>query len=198
MRQFSVDALTGVVHRPPGVRFDTGGSGKGLAADLCAGRLEGFATFVVDAGGDLRIGGEEPPERLVEVDHPLEPEPAHVFPMARGAVATSGIATRIWRHRDGFAHHLLDPSTGQPAWTGVIQATAIGETALEAETLAKAALLSGPERGAAMLEDRGGVLVLDDGAVLKVDASRFASLVLSSPNLRAPFSYASRFASVSP
>jgi len=169
-RRFSVDALTGVVHRPPGIRFDTGGSGKGLAADLCAGRLTGYATFAVDAGGDLRIGGEEPAERLVEVEHPLRAEPAHAFPVSRGAVATSGIATRIWHSADGVAHHLLDPSTGRPAWTGVIQATALGETALEAETFAKAALLSGPEQGEALLERRGGVLVLDDGTVRKVGA----------------------------
>jgi FAD:protein FMN transferase len=165
-RQFSVDARTGMVLRPPGVRFDTGGSGKGLAADLCARRLAGYATFVVDAGGDVRIGGAEPVERLVEIEHPCRTKSAHAFEMASGAVATSGIARRIWRHGDGFAHHLLDPSTGRAAWTGVIQATALGETALEAETLAKAALLSGPERGAAILEAGGGVLVLDDGDVL--------------------------------
>jgi FAD:protein FMN transferase len=165
-RLFTVDARTGIVHRPPGVRFDTGGSGKGLAADLCAPRLAGYSTFVVDAGGDLRIGGEQPRERLVEVEHPLRAEPAHVFPVTEGAIATSGIASRIWRRGERFAHHLLDPSTGEPAWTGVIQATALGESALEAETLAKAALLSGPERGAAMLARLGGLLVLDDGSVV--------------------------------
>ena len=64
---------------PPGVRIDTGGSGKGLAADLAAERLGGYSTFVVDAGGDLRIGGERPLERLVRIDHPLEDQPAHEF-----------------------------------------------------------------------------------------------------------------------
>ena len=100
-----------MVRRPPGVRIDTGGSGKGLAADLAADRLGGYATFVVDAGGDLRLGGERPLERLVRIDHPLDDEPAHEFMLDRGAVATSGIKTRLWRTEHGFAHHLLDPST---------------------------------------------------------------------------------------
>ena len=62
-------------------------------------------------------------------------------------------------------HHLLDPATGAPAWTGVVSATALAPTAAEAEALAKAALLAGPRAGRALLARHGGgVLVLDDGA----------------------------------
>src|SRR3954452_21669204 len=164
-REIAVNPHTRVVSRPPGVRIDTGGTGKGLAADLAADRLAGYATFVVDAGGDLRLGGERPVEREVRIDHPLADEPAHRFMLDRGAVATSGIKTRLWRTDDGFAHHLLDPSTGRPAWTGVIQATALGGTALEAETLAKMAFLSGPEGAREILASHGGLVVLDDGSV---------------------------------
>jgi thiamine biosynthesis lipoprotein len=164
-REISLNSETGVVSRPSGVRVDTGGTGKGLAADLGAARLAGYSTFCVDAGGDLRIGGEQPAERQVRINHPLHDEPAHEFELARGAVATSGISTRLWRNGHGFAHHLLDPSTGKPAWTGLIQATSLGSTALEAETLAKMAFLSGPERAKEILAERGGVIVLDDGSV---------------------------------
>ncbi len=164
-RRIDVDLKAGIVRRPPGVRLDTGGAGKGLAADLASARLAGYSTNVVDAGGDLRIGGEHSTERMVEVEHPLTAETAIEFPMARGAVATSGLATRIWRTDNGFSHHLLDPATGRPAWTGVIQATAVADTALRAEALAKAALLSGPERGRELLAERGGVLILDDGTL---------------------------------
>jgi thiamine biosynthesis lipoprotein len=164
-REIAVDAVAGIVNRPPGVRIDTGGSGKGLAADLASDRLAGYSTFVVDAGGDLRLGGERPLERRVRIDHPLADEPAHEFTLDRGAVATSGIKTRLWRTDGGFAHHLLDPSTGEPAWTGVIQATSLGATALEAETLAKMAFLSGPDGAREILAAHGGLIVLDDGTV---------------------------------
>lgn len=169
-REISVNPETRVVSRPPGVRIDSGGTGKGLAADLAAERLSGYASFVVDAGGDLRLGGERPVPRQVRIDHPLEDGFAHEFTLASGAVATSGIKTRLWRTDDGFAHHLLDPSTGEPAWTGVIQATSLGATALEAETLAKMAFLSGPQRARELLAGRGGAIVLDDGTVEPVGA----------------------------
>ena len=40
------------------------------------------------------------------------------------------------------------------------------ESAYVPSTLAKTALLSGPERGRELLESAGGVLVLDDGEVM--------------------------------
>lgn len=165
-RSISVDTIARMVRRPPGTRIDTGGTGKGLAADLASERLSGYATHVVDAGGDLRLGGERPLERAVRIEHPLHSGLAHEFLLDLGAVATSGVKTRVWRNQNGFAHHLLDPSTGEPAWTGVIQATALAETALQAETLAKMAFLSGPSRAATILSERGGLIVLDDGTVV--------------------------------
>lgn len=164
-REVHVDRAAGLVRRPPGIKIDTGGTGKGLAADLVSERLQGYATHVVDAGGDLRMGGQSPPARVVRIEHPLGEELAHRFQLESGAVATSGIKTRLWRTESGFAHHLLDPSTGKPAWTGVVQATAIGSTALEAETLSKMAFLSGPEAALALLAERGGLIVLEDGSV---------------------------------
>jgi thiamine biosynthesis lipoprotein len=84
-------------------------------------------------------------------------------------VATSGIGRRSWIGPDGLrAHHLLDPSTGRPAHTGVVQATALAPTAADAEVRAKAALLSGRE-GAREWLAHGGVLVFDDGSQLVVE-----------------------------
>ncbi len=167
-RGFEVDDRTGAVRRPPGVVFDTGGVGKGLAADMIAARLHGYARFVVDCGGDIRVGGPEAARWPYEihVEHPLTGEHAYVLRLGSGGVATSGLNVRIWKRDDEtFAHHLLDPASGEPAWTGLVGATALGATALEAETLSKAALLSGPEGGRRVLAARGGLLVHDSGRV---------------------------------
>ncbi|HEY2334459.1 MAG TPA: FAD:protein FMN transferase [Solirubrobacterales bacterium] len=167
-RSFAVDDEAGTITRPPGLRFDSGGAGKGLAADLIARRLRGYSRFIVDCGGDIRIGGPDALLRPYEVfvEHPLTGERAFVLKLSAGAVATSGLNVRIWREESGrYSHHLLDPATGKPAWTGLIGATALGDTAVEAETFAKAALLSGPEGGREVLAERGGLLVHDSGKV---------------------------------
>lgn len=156
----------GVVRRPPGVRFDLGGSAKGHAADCGAALLGDHATFAVDVGGDIAFGGTSGLPRIVVVEHPLDHRRDLRFPLVRGAIATSGLARRIWRTAGGgFAHHLIDPGTGMPAWTGVAQATALAPNAVTAEALAKAALFAGPEAGLLLLSAHGGALVLDDGRV---------------------------------
>jgi thiamine biosynthesis lipoprotein len=167
-RKLRVDETAGTISRPPRVRLDSGGTGKGLAADLASELLRGYSRFVVDCGGDMRVGGpdaEAEPYRI-EVEHPLTRDRIIALRLSDGGIATSGLNVRIWRMRDGrFAHHLLDPSTGEPAWTGLVGATAAAPTALEAETLAKAALLSGPEAGRRWLSEFGGVLVDSSGEV---------------------------------
>jgi thiamine biosynthesis lipoprotein len=167
-RGFEVDEEAGEIVRPPGLRFDTGGTGKGLAADLLAAGLRGYSRFIVDCGGDIRIGGADALVHPYEVfvEHPITGERAHVIRLGSGGVATSGINIRIWRDGEGrYLHHLLDPASGEPAWTGLVGATALGDTAVEAETYSKAALLSGPERGREVLAACGGLLVHDGGRV---------------------------------
>ena len=105
----------------------------------------------------------------VEVRHPLTGEAVHTLRLTRGAVATSGLNVRLWRAPDGTPrHHLLDPSTQQPAWTGLIGATALAPTTVEAEALAKAALLSGPRNAKRWLRRHGGLIVHDDGDVERI------------------------------
>jgi thiamine biosynthesis lipoprotein len=100
---------------------------------------------------------------MVEVASPFDERTLHRFELGDGGVATSGIGRRSWIDPHGVpAHHLLDPGTGRPAFTGIVQATALAPTALEAETLAKAALLSGPTRARQWL-GHGGVLVFENG-----------------------------------
>jgi thiamine biosynthesis lipoprotein len=161
-REFHVDALANTVSRPPGLRLDSGGIAKGLFADVIAERLARFDAFAVDCSGDLRIGGMDP--RRVAVASPFDSSVLHTFELRSAGIATSGIGRRSWLDGNARpAHHLLDPSTGLPAYTGVVQATAIAPTSLEAELRAKCAVLSGPDAAPGHLV-HGGLIVHDDGS----------------------------------
>ncbi len=163
-RELEADVEAGVIRRPPGVRIDGGGIAKGMFADVLAARLAGHAAYAVDCAGDLAIGGVAGLSREVHVECPFSGRVLHSFVLIDGCVATSGITRRSWLDRAGRpAHHLLDPSTGAPAFTGVVQVTALAQSALEAEVRAKAALLAGP-RGAQAHLPHGGGVVFDDGS----------------------------------
>jgi FAD:protein FMN transferase len=164
-----VDDAAGTISRPPGLRLDSGGIAKGLAADLVSAQLRRHSAFSVDCCGDVRIGGRAGLPRAVQVQSPLGPDSLYDFELTRGGVATSGIGQRTWRGPDGApAHHLIDPGSGRPAYTGLVQATALAPTALLAEICAKAALLSGPRQAADWLP-HGGVIVTEDGASQVID-----------------------------
>ena len=165
-RRIAVDDQAGTIARPPGVMIDTGGTGKGLCADAVALRLARYTRFVVDCGGDIAVGGVgaqlEPYE--IDVQHPLTLRSIGSIKVTRGGIATSGLNVRIWRlPGGGYCHHLLDPCTGSPVWSGLIAATALGASALEAETLSKMALLLGAHGARQVLAEHGGVIVHDSG-----------------------------------
>jgi FAD:protein FMN transferase len=167
-----VDRRTGTVARPPGVKFDSGGIAKGVFADELGALLSADDAFVVDCAGDIRLGGRAGIAREVRVASPFDESVLHTFVLRSGGVTTSGIGRRSWLGPDGApAHHLLDPASGRPAFTGVVQATALAPTAAEAEMLSKAAVLSGPDEADGWLV-HGGLVVYDDGSrrILEPDA----------------------------
>lgn len=148
---------------PEGVGIDLGGLAKGWTVDLAAevALSTGLRWALVNAGGDLRLAGEPPPEGIaVGVEDPEDPsaEALRLY-LTGGALATSSITRRAW---GPGLHHLIDPRTGAPAATDVLQATVSAPTCAEAEVAAKDALL----RGEDALRDVPGVLVLADGRIL--------------------------------
>ena len=144
------------------------GSRRALFGDLLAAELAEHEAFAVVCAADVRLGGVAGIVRAVEVARPFDGSVLHTFELARGAAATSGIGRRSWLDGGGRpAHHRLDPASGRPAFTGIVQATALAPSAVQAEVPAKTALLAGPARGPAIL-CHGGLVVLDGGAVVLI------------------------------
>lgn len=145
---------TGKVSRPPGLQIDLGGIGKGLAADQLASRFTEYSSWCLDLGGDLRFAGQGP--RTVSIPNPFPERLAAQAHFTEQAVATSAVWKRSGRRADGQVwHHLLDPLSGQPAWSEFIQVSAFAPTLVEAERLSKEVLLT----GRADLLENGGLLL---------------------------------------
>jgi thiamine biosynthesis lipoprotein len=163
-----------VVRRPPSVRFDLGGVGKGWIADRALNLLAAWPSAVIDADGDLAI--QCAPGKMWElaVDDPRSTDATLAvlrltapdgFP-TRWGVATSGTSIHRWTVDGRPRHHLIDPRTGLPAVTDIVQATVIAGSALRAESLAKAAVIAGSVDGFALLERagvRGAILLTERG-----------------------------------
>ena len=168
-----LDPIVRAVTLPEGLHLDLGGIGKGYAADLVTQELmdAGARAACVDLGGDLRVMGPGPYDHAWETtfDSPDLAERIGRLRFDHGAVATSTKLRRRWRRGDVMLHHLLDPSTGAPADSGLATVTVIAGDAWWAEVLAKAAFVAGPVAGVRLLEESGveGLLVADDGMVIE-------------------------------
>ena len=168
-----LDPIVRAVTLPTGVHLDLGGIGKGYAADLVTQELmdAGANAVCVDLGGDLRVMGPGPYDHAWETtfDAPDLADRIGRLRFHHGAVATSTKLRRRWRRGDVMLHHLLDPSTGAPADSGLATVTVIAGDAWWAEVLAKAAFVAGPVAGVRLLEASGveGLLVADDGTVIE-------------------------------
>jgi thiamine biosynthesis lipoprotein len=176
-----------VVRRPPGLHFDLGGVGKGWIADRALALLEPWRSAVVDADGDLAVLCAPGKRWEVGIDDPRQSN-SHLAVLRLGAradgaptrwgVATSGTSIHRWNVDGTATHHLIDPRTGMPAATDVVQATVVAGSALRAEALAKAAVIAGTVEGFALLE-RAHVL----GAVLLSASGKVLALPVTMPLL---------------
>lgn len=145
--QVRLDAGTGRLWLPAGIRLDLGATVKAWAADRCAARLANRLRcgVLVGLGGDIAVAGRVPAGgwriRVQDVTgHPEEPPrgPYTVVAIRDGGLATSSTAARRWRGADVSAY-ILDPRTGAPAapfWRTVSVAAATCAFASAASTAA--------------------------------------------------------------
>lgn len=141
----------------PGMRLDFGAIAKGWALDRAvkAMREAGAAGGTVDLGGNVSAFGR-PPRRherwRLGIRHPRrEDRLAGVLEVDSGSVATSGDAEQFFVH-DGVRYsHIMDARTGRPA-QGVSQVTVVADRGIDADALATALFVLGPEEGRTLLE----------------------------------------------
>ena len=172
-------ARSTIVHRTPGLRFDIDGVAKGWLADRAVSLLVGVPIAVVDADGDVAVGLDPGADLWLGVADPESPAmDLSVLRLANDSatrqaygVATSGVSVHRWGSGGRARHHLIDPRTGAPAATDVIQATVIATSARLAEAFAKSAVILG-RRAAPRALRRPGVL----GALLLTDDRALVTL----------------------
>jgi thiamine biosynthesis lipoprotein len=145
---------------PTGAQLDLGGVLEGWLAARASAALtvRGFADHLVDAGGDLAIGGRrgERPWRVAIAD-PRGDGARLTIDAPPGEVATSGDYHRFVEIGGVRYGHIIDPRTGWPA-RGVASVTVIARR--DTDPLATALFVLGVEPGLALAAALPGVEAL--------------------------------------
>ncbi len=155
-----------------GAQVDLGATAKAWASDRCAEQIASKLAcgVLVSLGGDVAVAGPAPRggwQIRVTDDHAAPASaPGQTVAIATGGLATSSTTVRTWTVGGQQVHHIIDPSTGEPArscWRTVSVAAA---SCTDANTASTAAIIRGAAApgwlSAAGLPAR---LVRDDGTV---------------------------------
>lgn len=165
--RFDLGAGTAAVGDQP---IDLGGIGKGYAVRLGIALVRGTGrAALVEAGGDLATFGDGPirPEGerrawRAGVESPFgrseesaRAQPAAVLDASDAGLATSSVRLRSWRSGTRDVHHLIDPRTGRPAYSGLASVTVLSEDPAWAEVWTKVGFVLGRDGIADFMGERG-------------------------------------------
>ncbi|HMO14440.1 MAG TPA: FAD:protein FMN transferase [Pirellulaceae bacterium] len=140
------------------LQIDLSGIAKGYAVDRVANLLSqnGFYDFLVEVGGEVVARGKKRNGSFWVVGI-LQPNPfvtsvGHAVRLQEQAMATSGDYENFYQIDDQVFSHTIDPATGRPTNHALASVSIIADTCMEADALATAVLVMGPERGQAFCE----------------------------------------------
>lgn len=161
-----------------GVRINLGGIAKGYAVERGIEILkrDGIRNAIVTAGGDSRLLGDRRGQPwIVGVRDPREDgEVAVRIPLVDEAVSTSGDYERFFVEDGRRYHHILTPTTGEPA-SGVQSATVVGPDAVLTDALSTSVFVMGVDEGLrliATLPDYEALVIDADGRLFYSDGLR--------------------------
>jgi len=145
-----------------GISLDLSGSAPGYAADLLCEHLRqrGFPDYIVEVGGEVRVGGRAPGGRSwrIGIEQPVDgAEPGTLLSVAVEvsdcAVATSGDYRKFRMSADGRRlSHEIDPRSGRPISNFLASVTIIAPACGQADALATACMVLGPEEALKLVE----------------------------------------------
>jgi thiamine biosynthesis lipoprotein len=146
--------------------IDLGGIAKGYAVDRAFDLLRnlGYRNLIVNAGGDLRVGGSKLNQPWsIGVQHPRESQKILArISVSDGAMATSGDYEKYFIHQGKRYHHIVNPKDGFPA-EACQSVTFLHKDGMTADALATAVFVLGPEKGYALCQKIEGAdcLIVD-------------------------------------
>jgi len=161
-----------------GVRINLGGIAKGYSVERGVQilREHGVRHARVTAGGDTRLLGDRRGQAwVIGVRDPNDEQEVSIrIPLEDEAISTSGDYERFFVEDGTRYHHILSPSTGEPA-SGVRSATIVGPDAVITDALSTSVFVMGVDQGLrliATLPDYEGIVIEADGRLYYSDGLR--------------------------
>ena len=178
-RKIQYDAATGTVTLPEGMEIDLGSVAKGYAGQLAAQMLRehGVQSALLNLGGNVQTVGAKPDGSpwQIGIKDPQGEDAMMVLSVEDQAVVTSGGYERYFEQDGQTYWHIMDPSTGHPADSGLISVTIVGDEGVVCDGLSTALFVMGLEKAADLWAQSGdfeAVFVTASGEVYITEGLR--------------------------
>lgn len=150
--QIQYDAATGVVTLPEGMEIDLGSVAKGYAGQLAAQMLRehGVQSALLNLGGNVQTVGTklDGSPWQIGIKDPQGEDAMMVLSVEDQAVVTSGGYERYFEQDGQTYWHIMDPSTGHPADSGLLSVTIVGKQGIICDGLSTSLFVMGLEKAA--------------------------------------------------
>ena len=150
--QIQYGAATGVVTLPEGMEIDLGSVAKGYAGQLAAQMLRehGVQSALLNLGGNVQTVGAKPDGSpwQIGIKDPQGEDAMMVLSVEDQAVVTSGGYERYFEQDGQTYWHIMDPSTGHPADSGLLSVTIVGKQGIICDGLSTSLFVMGLEKAA--------------------------------------------------
>ena len=157
--QIQYDAATGVVTLPEGMEIDLGSVAKGYAGQLAAQMLRehGVQSALLNLGGNVQTVGTKPDGSpwQIGIKDPQGEDAMMVLSVEDQAVVTSGGYERYFEQDGQTYWHIMDPSTGHPADSGLLSVTIVGKQGIICDGLSTSLFVMGLEKAADLWAQSG-------------------------------------------
>lgn len=156
-----------------GMMIDLGAIGKGYAGDVITEMLKenGITSALLDIGGNIQAIGNKPDgsDWRLGIRDPFGEGNVGVLSVRDMAVVTSGSYERYFVGEDGKQYgHIINPSTGYPAESGLVSVTVIAKEGKLCDALSTALFVMGLNQAIDYWRQNGGfdmILITENGEI---------------------------------
>lgn len=162
----------------PKAQIDVGFLAKGYIAD-CLKELfleKDVTSALINLGGNVLAVGSKPDGSAfrtgIKMPFGKDGELAGIVSLSDHSLVSSGSYERCFEQDGRLYHHILNPSTGYPADTGLSGVTILSDSSTDGDALSTSCFLLGLDQGMELIESLPGteaMFITTDGQIYKTD-----------------------------
>lgn len=149
-KKIIIDEKNSSVKIEKGMELDLGAVAKGYTSQKIKNILNemGNTSAIINLGGNIETVGKKPDEDpwTIGIQYPNDSNYFSTLELGETSIITSGGYQRNFEENGIVYHHIIDPSTGKPADSGIVSSTVVCDNSAMGDALSTALFVMGKDK----------------------------------------------------